>query len=425
MNSAGPVLVHARGRQTPDECSFWNRLDAALRDHGSSLTVIAHHHPQSSVSFDMRRIPNGLDNAPDFKVPPDPIGSNTLEKFLDREHFWHGPARDASHLDQRRDAIAFFHATYTEWLDEWRPSLAVIWNGHHPQEMILAQLCHERGISLCWIERGPLPRTLHFDRQGILGGSTIAQQSTWSWSNTKDEHHWRNVLSQFRESLGSATWWPQPSIIGASRLRQQHAITSGCTAVCFAGQVDRDVQNLLHSPLFQTNADAFAWLCRALPADLFILGKHHPMSDTPPEAYESVLTGRRGTWITDAAITDCISACDRFAAVNSTSLFEAMLAGKPALSLGRSLLSGKDITYEVTNLESAGETLQNWLAARDWDSRHDRFNDFCAYLLAHHLYATEESDEQPGLRGTNALAQTLVRWGSRTTTGWTCASTYS
>ena len=403
MNAPGPVLIHARGRQTPDECAFWNRLDAALRAAGRPLVIIAHHEAKAPVAFDMRTVPNGFDSAEGDDPPSGSIGRVTIDELLERERLWWGPEGSERHTSRRQRGAEFFRAAYARWLDEWAPSLVVIWSGHHAQEIILAELARQRGVPLAWIERGPLPRTLHFDRLGVLGGSSVAHQSSWSWRSPDERRHWRDVLDRFIGTLGDTTWWEQPDAVGPAAFRERLGIRQDQTVACFAGQVDRDAQNFFFSPTFANNAAALKWMCRQLPGPCFLLGKHHPKSATPSDEYARFLADRLGAWVTDAALSDCIAACDRFVAVNSTSLFEAMLAGKPSLMLGQGLLSNKAIAYNA-------DEVQDWLAGADWTERARRFRDFAAHLLADHLFAADEANEQRGLRGVEHLARTLVSW---------------
>lgn len=418
MTSPSTILIHARGRQTPDECDLWNRLNESLRSMGSRLAIISHHDPKASIGFEQYTVPNGLDNTPSQGVPPERIGTLTRDRLLERERLWRGPRPDES---QRRQGIEFFRSTYAALLSQWNPSLVAVWNGHHPQEMILAELARERGIPVVWLERGPLPRTLHFDREGILGGSAVAKQRAWEWQSDSEQRRWSAVFQRYLASIGNTTWWAQPDSVGPDKLRASLRIPEGQAAICFAGQVDRDVQNLLYSPLFERNLDAFSRVRDAVPQTYFLLGKHHPKSDTPAASYQQVLGDRPGVWATDVALSDCIGLSDRFVAVNSTSLFEAMFAGKPTLALGQSLLAGKGIAYEVHDLNETDAVVSDWLDASDWDARRARFNDFCAFLLSRHLYATMETDEHAGLKGVQALAERLIAWASSPVIGAACA----
>lgn len=409
MTGQASILIHARGRQTADECAFWNRLSGDLRRLGAALKVVAHHPPASGVEFEMAVIENGLDFAPEHRDSEPAYGGWTRDDLLDREAFWRGSAGDRGRR-LRAGGLGYYADRYGGWLEAWRPSLVVIWNGQHAQELVLEGLCRERAIPLAWVERGPLAGTLHFDTRGVLGGSWAADASV-RWANDEEQRRWSEVFASLRERAVRRTWWEQP---GACT-RDVHArlgIPDGARVIGFAGQVDRDAQNLLYSPSFDRNLDAFSWLLHAAASSeaWFISGKHHPRSDTPAEAYAELCEGRPAAWTSDVPVGAWLGVCDRFAAVNSATLFEAMLRGIPSLALGRGVFSGKGAFYEVDDPACSAETVSAWLAGAGAEERSTRFADLCAWLLSDHLIATDPRDEALGLHGTRTLAERLLAW---------------
>jgi hypothetical protein len=390
---------------TPPECAFWQRLDDALRTHACELVLIAHHKPQSPLLAPVVRATNGLDSAPaDRKPAPDGAATRSL---LERERLWRGLECDEAQVEQRRRAISHYRAFYAGALAVARPSLCVIWNGHHPQEMILRSLCERARTPALWLERGPLPTTLHLDSDGVLGGSRIAQEASWRWEHERERQAWRTTLERVERAARErgATWWVQPDRIGAHALRAKLGVDGNTPILLFAGQVDRDVQNLLYAPGFDSNLDAFRWVVEQLKAGgrkVFLLGKQHPKSDTPPEAYREALGDMHGAWLDSAALEDCLSVADRVAAVNSTVLFEALSIQRPALMLGAGLLSDKGVAYPP-------EEFTAWLDARRWGERMERWRDFGAWLLAHELYSMLAPKDALGMRTAEALGETLAK----------------
>lgn len=394
------ILIHARGKMTIKEIAFWECLQAALKELGYNLWLIGHHHPQRKTTVPLLRVPNGLDNvAPALEGrgwssnQRKPMALNE-EFLLERERCWRGAELDLAHRERRRNAVQFYHGFYACALDIVKPHLAVIWNGHHPQEMILDQLCRAADCPVAYLERGPFPGTLHFDNTGVLGGSSVAHLSTWEWSSLEERVFWHKAMNEIVNGCRTKadTWWEQPQAIGAARLRKKFNIPSDKKIVLFAGQVDADIQNILFSPNFSSNLSAFDWLCIRLQdfPDVFILGKHHPKSKVPVSKYEKLVAGK-GIWTANASLSDCLAVSDRVAAVNSTVLFEALLAGKPVLSMGLGLLSHKDIAYEVTDPEDSVDALRHWLAKQAYSDREKRFFDFGAYLLRRELFCMNGS----------------------------------
>ena len=136
---------------------------------------------------------------------------------------------------------------------------------------------------------------------------------------------------------------------------------------------------------------------------MYVLGKHHPMSNAAPEVYQAAL-GHRGTWTADLALEDALGLADRVAAVNSTLLCEALMRAKPVLMLGQGLLSGKGIAYAVTNPSGDEAAIHAWLQAADFTERQERWQDFLAYLLAHCFFTMLPPEESGGQRGAAELA---------------------
>lgn len=356
------ILAHARGRMTPEECAFWAQARAGARDHGAELAVIAHHHPSEPCDVPVLRVRNGLDGWASTPVdagwsaflPGDPVVQDE-DELLSLAAFWQGPESpaDGRHLSRiqalRRHATAYTHAL--RWL---RPSLALIWNGHHPQERVLHSLCARVGISTHWCERGPIPGTLHTDALGVLGGSSIARATLEDLSGISGATREQGLamLDELRDPAAS-TWWAQP-VSGGTPLRERFDLGARTKLIVFAGQVDQDVQALRFGGGHQGNAEAFGAFLRALPTDrddLFVVGKHHPQSGTPEREYrraiESAGWSERAVWIDDVPLGEALEQADAVAAVNSTVLTEACARGIPILAMGESILSGKQIAFST------------------------------------------------------------------------------
>jgi hypothetical protein len=79
---------------------------------------------------------------------------------------------------------------------------------------------------------------------------------------------------------------------------------------------------------------------------------------------------------------------------------------KPVLSLGRSLLSGKGIAYEVDGPADT-RTIDAWLASDGLSARAEKWADFAARLLGGELYATTRALEAVGLMGADTFALAL------------------
>lgn len=413
------ILIHARGSMIPVETVFWDAVRRHLRARGCEMILTGHHWPQQAMDVPLLRARSGLD-AVRHPGPSDgwrawlpTDGSLDEEPLLERERIWRGVERETQHIERRRRALYFYRDFYHAALEVADPALTVIWNGQHPQEMILDQLARARGSSVWHMERGPFSGTIQVDSDGILGGSSVAKSSSIRWEADKSPEHWHSVAEKLLDRLKKqqSTWWEQPNSIGAEELRKRLGIPHGKKILLFAGQVDQDTQNILYSPNFGGGFEAFRWFVERMREqnDVFILGKHHPKAPEPATAYRRVVDGAGlGVWLEDASIQDCIALADRVAAVNSSALYEAIAREVPILTLGLSLLHSKGITYEVTEPTDAAHACSAWLSAVDWKDRLDRWRDFTASLLAHDLYALDTELHPLGVQGPEQLAAKLV-----------------
>ncbi|MFW5983475.1 MAG: hypothetical protein ACOCQ4_03155 [bacterium] len=423
-NNLPRILIHARGRMIPQETRFWERLRHELQSLGYDLWLIGHNLAQEPMNVPLLKVRNGLDAVTHYTKNEgwsawfSLTGDLNEDKLLERERMWRGIEQDNEHQERRRRALYYYKNFYTVALKIIKPVLTVIWNGYHPQEMILDQLARDCHCPVAYIERAPFPQMIHVDQQGVLGGSRIAQQNQWNWSSKENQSYWHDALKQLQSDYceSNITWWEQPTSLGENKIRQKFNIPSDKKIVLFAGQVDQDIQTLLYSPLFKSNLDAFQWISKRLKhkKEVFILGKHHPKSSTPMENYQNVIdsTGVNGIWTNEASLEDCLSIADRVVAVNSTILYESMMRGIPILSLGNSLLSGKDIAYEINHIESHQDQIDAWLSAENFQNKQENWLDFGAYLLATDLFTMDVSEKSDKFQNAEQLANKIIKFAS-------------
>ena len=417
LENAPRILVHTRGVISPEMADFWHRLRFVLRGHDHELMMMADRWTDTPIDVPWLRVRGGLD---DVAEVPQSLGWSAwldndtpfdAETYLECERLWYGPESDAAHGQDRIRAIHYFQHFYRAALHEARPALTVIWNGSLPPELILRDLCHACGCPVQYVERAPFEGTIQLDSQGILGATSIAQESDWTWPKGEPLDQWHEVMESVSRHYieGQKTWWSQPKSVGPDKLRKRLRIKPGQRVLLFAGQIDNDAQNMLYSPHFKGNLAAFQWFCDALKYqdDVLILGKHHPRSQVPPDAFRAVVEGQ-GVWLADVALEDCMALADRVAAVNSTVLYEGLMMDKPGLLMGQGLLSGKGIAYEVERLDAARDVIEAWLDGDGFQARKERWNDFGAYLFSSCLYSMKPLDEAAGRRSVDDVGFYLV-----------------
>jgi glycosyltransferase involved in cell wall biosynthesis len=413
------ILILARGEMNAVDVAFWEGVHNKLIGCDSDIMLLVHHKPQTPCSFRWKIIPNLLSEI----TLPD-INSNWMQnrgskvtnereqELLKLEAAWRGQPQTTQR--QRELELALFCAEdiMSEIVSNFQPNLVIIWNGLHAIEQILADIAKKHNCPLAWLERGPFPGTLQLDNQGILAASSPAKDNSWSWNPKKDQKHWIAIFNNLIKDYtnGASSWWPQPETIGIEATRAKLGINGSKQVVVFFGQVDEDSQNLFFAPNFSDNLAAWSWLTQELAAydNLMVIGKHHPKSSRSANDYQQVTSDiSNAKWVDDISVHDLMQVADLVAAVNSSTVFEALMSGLPAITLGNSLLSGKSIAYEIAPDNNCSNRLKQALQHSDIDQRLERFHDFGAYMLAKHLVTMQPEQEKFGINGRKTFAKRI------------------
>jgi hypothetical protein len=413
---ARTVLVFAWTRFDPIEADFWRRLDRSLAARDLRLMLAAPASPPAGFPVATMTVPRWLDELSPLDC--DGLGSIDVatlgfdeSALLARETHWSGPALMAAVEDGRRLAMASFAAFWASTLSGLRPAVTVIWNGEHVPELLLKALCRLGDCPTLVVERGPIPRTLFVDEEGLLTSSRIARSGAWPPA----AEPWRTIADRVaaRLACGNLTAWEQPPARETPSLRATIGARADQTVLLFAGQVDADTQRFLFSPHFPDNVSAFRAFLRALRGrdDVFVLGKQHPYSQTPARVYAEALAESRvpGAWRSDLAIDDALSVADRVAAVNSTVLYEGLARGRPALVLGQWLLSGRGAAEEIDSADALPAAVARWLAGAGAARQQHAWRAGLAHLLSTCLYAIETPEVAGDRPGADDLADRLAR----------------
>jgi hypothetical protein len=385
-----------------DELDLLQQLDCHLKESGHKLFSVGYGKPAKSVDIEQLSSFYSLDGISGFSTAleksliPSFTDDNSFiledqDFLLQREQLWQQVQKlqNENHEEVRKKALSFYLNFYTAILQSIKPSLVLIWNGQHPQEIILDKLCRKCECPVLYIERGPFRSSLQISTEGCTAGTQIAKSV--SWEKPENPDLWKREMDKVEQKYKQekATWYleQQPKNKVISEIRDHLKIPVNKKVVLFTGQLDNDTSNFLYSPNFKDNLSAFSWLCDFLRErnDIFILGKHHPLNQKSIQEFQSAV-GELGVWVDDISLENCFDLADRVATVNSTTLFEAIMLGKPTLTMGESLISNKNISYEIMKLEIAGKVITDWLDARDFEIRRQKWLDFSSYLLAKELY---------------------------------------
>jgi hypothetical protein len=308
-------------------------------------------------------------------------------------------------------------------LDSLNIAFVLVGNGNHAVDMILLDKVKERGINHKFFERGPFPGMWHLDEKGMTAGTDAAKKPDCAWF---DDPKWIQIFKDYEEyyKRQKKSWWEQPDT--ENDLRKLFNIPDEKKIILFANQLDNDTSNFLYAPLHKTNLDAFKWFCEQIKPykdEYFIVGKHHPMNHLSCDKFKEAV-GDMGVWTDEVSLDDALMQSDYVCAVNSTLLYEALIYRKPCLMLGQAVLSGKDIVYEITNLEKSHVdlTIKSWLNVDGKEIREERWLNLGASLLSDCLYSmntdnqegcvTTDTDNLEGcaaqIKGVNEFAEIIV-----------------
>lgn len=407
------VLFH-HWHCSDDACAqFFNQLAKRLDERNVELVLFGSDPRNELIQSRYFRFPSALGlirgrNYPSLRD----IDPAIMDETIAAEKRWYiNPMATSDAALRRAHGVGYLNiATLLHGI---APDLVVVWNGEHPLEKLMQIVAKKAGCPILHVERGAFPGSLHLDDTGILAGSRAGVRTMQEASDLlgNEAEIWitrldRLAASVVEEGLSS---WAQPESEGVAELRLRLKVPNGAKIVLFAGQVDEDTQRFLFAPQFSTNLEAFKVFLKHLPNtdDVFVLGKHHPKATSDPANYERAL-GRRGRWVTDASMSDCLELADYVAAVNSTTLVEGVMRGKPALALGGTLLGGKGIVYELDPNAAAKDCMQSWLSKVDFSSRLSRWRLFSASMLKEDLFFIDQRSSRRGLQDAAALAERLL-----------------
>jgi capsular polysaccharide export protein len=285
------------------------------------------------------------------------------------------------------DALrAFFERT--------RPAGVFLWNGSGLAAAIAEQLARARGLAVVFGENGYLPGTLQLDPLGVNAFSSIRDR--WSlervrairWRDDQREEL-RRLLTAYRNDRLPPPEGPRRRIRASwlaylqqslhdlrhrdldqpgNRLVPREAARLPERFAFFPLQVRDDSQLTIHSPIYGNRLDeAVTDLGQALRETvpgLSLVVKLHPAdlrkTDYDPlvQAYPDVI------WIGGGDVRAILKRSDLVVTINSTVGIEALIFGKPVVTLGNSLYGLEGLVHAVDCRQDLPGALANAISAR-------------------------------------------------------------
>jgi capsular polysaccharide export protein len=287
---------------------------------------------------------------------------------------------DRDLVRQRAPTFCWLVRELDHFLEATQPKGVFIWNGSGLATALTVQLARARGIPLLFAENGYLPNTLQLDPEGVnafasIGGRiSLSDIQALSYSDAQIRDFDR-LVADYRAGKSPRRCGPEsgrirPSLLaymiqGWNDLRQRppairanQLIPRGTPAlperfVFFPLQVKNDSQLTIHSPLYGNRLDAaitdLEQAVRELDPALSLVVKLHP-ADLKKTDYDPVARAFPGViWVGAGAVRALLERATCVVTVNSTVGIEAMLFGKPVVTLGDNFYVRAGLVHPVRN----------------------------------------------------------------------------
>lgn len=217
-----------------------------------------------------------------------------------------------------------------------QPDRIVIWNGQTGFVANCLRIISEKKykVPTAFLERGLIKDSLFIDYRGVNGGSSL----TFSKITPKE-------LTQ--EDLGKVTQYFK---VNYAMLNQCIILNKkNIKSVFFPLQVQRDTNILFYSP-YTSMRQVFQEFSAHLNNDVKKTIRPHPEED--PKEVINIAQSEHTHISSKGGLDECISQADLIVTVNSTVGLEALVEGKPVVTLGDSIYSNAGITFNLNHLKS-------------------------------------------------------------------------
>lgn len=229
-------------------------------------------------------------------------------------------------------------------LQRTQPNVIAYWNGNNPGYRA-AQLAAKRlGIPCFAFENGPLPDSTTCDQRGINARNSLPRTSDF-----------------YRDHASKPDTMAVDSSIAVRHNNQAtpKAIKLPSRYIFAPFQVHEDTQLLAYSPAVPNMPTFFTWLCEAANAlDMPIVVKQHP------SCKQHYSLQHPGIQFADGNSTEqLIRECEAVVTINSTVGLEAIMLGKPVITLGAAFYNLPGLTVRANSVSQFIDQLgqiENW-----------------------------------------------------------------
>ena len=290
-------------------------------------------------------------------------------------------------------------------------SLVIVWNGLHGVWRAWNNLVKREKFPHFIIEKGGFPDCYQIDKTGINGLSEYSNM-------TIDELRVESLdigqgmrISEYLAGIQRSHNDTSSKSSGES-LKAKLNIPLDRKIVVFFGAWDvaAGIQSeqfgLLQSPHFEGSHDALLEVQKVLESrsDSVLLYKLHPCDAAGKNLDKLLWHGSIDVGKCNAI--DLIELSDVVCGLQSSLLYMACALGKPILLLGKTVLSGKGIAFELgeEGKESLDLIVQQALAQEGWEKREYNKEFFINWYISSFCYTKDEALKAMGGQGAAELA---------------------
>jgi hypothetical protein len=231
----------------------------------------------------------------------------------------------------RQNAIGHIHRM-ADVLRDTKPDVLLVWNGYTGiTANILRQTAAIRGLDVAYLERSLLPDSVFVDRRGVNGYSGL---NLLSMELIRGHKHENSSPAALRASILHVPLIDVNSLRSAGPWRKSKRI------IFVPLQVESDTNIILHSPI-----KSMAALLHRIWNDYHDKETAIVVRPHPEEQAKIKLPRLPGVFVDDRGGLDVwLELADLTVTINSTVGLSALLRGRPVLSYGKSIFSGKGLT---------------------------------------------------------------------------------
>tara|TARA_Y100000588_G_scaffold279722_2_gene296607 strand:- start:3088 stop:4380 length:1293 start_codon:yes stop_codon:yes gene_type:complete len=253
-------------------------------------------------------------------------------------------------------------------LDAHDPDYVYLWNQFNALHRTFEAILQHRGIKMGFFHDGVLPGSIALDVDGEMGESWIAKDPEKFMSVEVSEAQVARAAA-FMASQAGMENNRHPQVEEISVAQSLALAKLGDRPVMFfAGQNDwhagikpKSPARAFHSPFFAGSMEALETLDRiAGEIGLAIVFKPHPLS-RDRFAFLRANEFPNTVILQHTSMNVCIDLCDVAATIASQACYVALQENTPVMMLGRNQLTGKGLTYDVTNSDMIAATLRTAL----------------------------------------------------------------